>query len=107
MIFEDTPQQTIEAEEIMAQDVFHLEIDGIQLEDWDTLMEKVLINDLTPPLHFQKTLDGIQVEHDLPIYPPVPNNWYHGPTKTIDVRPSDRKEINRSLFQRFSTIKHS
>ena len=94
MIFEDIPQQTTEAEEIMAQDVFRLEIDGTQLEDWDALMEEVIIDDLPPPLHFQRTSDGIQVGHDLPIYPPVPNDWYHGPTKTIDVRPSDWKEIN-------------
>ena len=78
----------------MAQDVFQLEIDGTQLEDWDALMEEVIIDDLPPPLHFQRTLDGIQVGHDLPIYPPVPNDWYHGPTKTIDVRPLDWKEIN-------------
>ena len=81
MIFEDTPQQTTEAEEIMAQDVFRLEIDGIQLEDWDALMEEVIIDDLPPSLHFQRTSDGIQVEHDLPIYPPVPNDWYHAPTR--------------------------
>ena len=94
MIFEDTPQQATKAEEIMAQDVFRLEIDGTQLEDWDTLMEEVIIDDLPPPLHFQRTSDGIQVRHDLPIYPLVPNDWYHEPTKTIDVRPSDWKEIN-------------
>ena len=29
MIFENSPQQAIEAEEILAQDVFCLEIDGI------------------------------------------------------------------------------
>ena len=95
MIFENSPQQATEAEEILAQDVFRLEIDGIQLEDWDELMEEVIIDDLPPPpLHFQKTLDGIQVGHDLPIYPQVPNDWYYGPTKTIDVRPSDWKETN-------------
>ena len=94
MIFEDIPQQVTEVEEIMAQDVFRLEIDGTQLEDWDALMEEVIINDLPPLLHFQRTSDGIQVGHDLPIYPLVPNDWYHGPTKTIEVRPSDWKEIN-------------
>ena len=54
MIFEDIPQQTTEAEEIMAQDVFRLEIDGTQLEDWDALMEEVIIDDLPPPLHFKE-----------------------------------------------------
>ena len=94
MIFENTPKQAIEAEEIMAQDVFRLEIDGTQLENWDALMEEVIIDDLPPPFHFQRTSNGIQVRHDLSICPPVPNDWYHGPTKTIDVRPSDWKEIN-------------
>ena len=94
MVFEDIPQQATEAEEIMAQDVFQLEIDGTQLEDWDALMEEVIIDDLPPPLHFQRTSDGIQVRYNLPIYPPVPNDWYHGPTKTIDVRSLDWKEIN-------------
>ena len=74
MIFEQIPQQTTEGEEIMAQDVFRLEIDGTQLEDWDILMEEVIFDNLPPPLHFQRTSDGIQVGHDLPIYPPIPND---------------------------------
>ena len=57
-------------------------------------MEEIVIEDLPPPLHFRRTVDGIQVGHDLPIYPPVPNDWYHGPTKTIDVQPLEWKEIN-------------
>ena len=52
MIFEDTPQQAVEAEEILAQDVFRLEIYGTQLEDLDALMEEVILDDLPPPLHF-------------------------------------------------------
>ena len=83
-----------EADEILAQDVFKLEIDGTQQEDWDSLMEEIVIEDLPPPLHFRRTADGIQVGHDLPIYPPVPNDWYHGPTKTVDVQSSEWKEIN-------------
>ena len=105
MIFENSPQQATEAEEILAQDIFRLEIDGIQLEDWDALMEEVIIDNLPPLLHFQKTLDGIQVGHDLPIYSQVPNDWYYEATKTIDVWASDWKETNRYLFKQFSTIK--
>ena len=63
MIFENSPQQATEAEEVLAQDVFRLEIDGIQLEDWDALMKEVIIDDLLSPLHFQKTLDEIQFGH--------------------------------------------
>ena len=94
MIFEETNPDPAEVDEILAQDVFKLEIDGTQQEDWDSLMEEIVIEDLPPPLHFRRTVDGIQVGLDLPIYPPVPNDWYHGPTKTIDVLPSEWKEIN-------------
>ena len=66
----------------------------MQQEDWDSLMEEIVIADLPPPLHFRRIADGIQVGHDVPIYPPVPNDWYHGPTKTIDVQPSEWQEIN-------------
>jgi hypothetical protein len=34
------------------------------------------------------------VGHDLPIYPPVPNDWYHGPTDPVHVPPADWKEVN-------------
>ena len=56
-------------------------------------MEEVIIDDLPPPLHFRRTSDGILVGHDLPIYPPIPNDKYHGRTKSIDVRPFDWKEF--------------
>ena len=61
-------------------------------------MEEVVMEDLPPSLHFRRTVDGIQVGHDLPIYPLVPNDWYHGPTKTVDVQPSEWKEINLAPF---------
>ena len=89
MIFGESNRDPAEANKILAQDVFKLEIDGTQQEDWDSLMEEIVIEDLPPPLHFRRTIDGIQVGHNLPIYPPVPNDWYHGPTKTIDVQPSE------------------
>ena len=57
MIFEET--KPAEADKILAQDVFKLEIDGTQQEDWDSLMEEIVIEDLPPPLHFRRTTDGI------------------------------------------------
>ena len=74
VILEETKPNSVEADEILAQDVFKLEIDGTQQEDWDSLMEEVVIEDLPPPLHFRRTVDGIQVGHDLPIYPPILND---------------------------------
>jgi hypothetical protein len=47
--------------------IFHLEVDGIQQEDWEALMEeKVVIDDLVPPLNFCKTSSGILAGHDVP-----------------------------------------
>jgi hypothetical protein len=72
-----------------------LEIDGTQVGDLAACLEEAIIaNDLPPPLHFRRTSEGIQVGHDLPIYPPVPNDWYHGPTYPVHVPPADWKEVN-------------
>jgi hypothetical protein len=83
------------AVEIPALEAFHLEIDETQVGDLDACLEEAIIaNDLPPPLHFRRTSEGIQVGHDLPIYPPVPNDWYHGPTDPVHVPPADWKEVN-------------
>ena len=76
-------------------EVFYLEIDGTQLNDWSAYLDEAIVaNNLPPPLHFRRTLDNIQVGHDLPVYPPVPDDWYHGPTDLVHVPPTDWKEIN-------------
>jgi hypothetical protein len=76
-------------------EAFHLEIDGIQPDDWSAYLDEAIVaNDLPLLLHFRRTVDGIQVGHDLPIYPPVPNDWYHGPTDPVHVPPADWKEVN-------------
>jgi hypothetical protein len=76
-------------------EAFYLEIDGTQPDDWSAYLDEAIVaNDLPPPLHFRRTADGIQVGHDLPIYPPVPNDWYHGPTDPVHVPLADWKEVN-------------
>ena len=85
-------------DDISEYDAFHFEIDGTQPERWEDIMnEEVLMKDLPPPLHFYRTSDGIKVGSDLPIYPPVPNDWYHGPTDPVHVRPSDWKKIDLGI----------
>ena len=76
-------------------ETFDLEIDGTQPHDWNAYLDKAIVaNDLPPPLHFQRIADGIQVGYDLPIYPLVSNDWYHGPTDPVHVPPADWKEVN-------------
>jgi hypothetical protein len=78
--------------------IFHLEVDGTQQEDWEALMEeRVVIDDLVPPLNFCKTSLGILAGHDVPKYPSVPNYWYHGPTHPTHVPHTDWKEMDIAL----------
>jgi hypothetical protein len=78
--------------------IFHLEVDGTQQEDWEALMdERVVIDDLVPPLNFCKTSSGIMAGHDVPKYPSVPNDWYHGPTHPTHVPHTDWKEMDIAL----------
>jgi hypothetical protein len=78
--------------------IFHLEVDGTQQEDWEALMEeRVVIDDLVPPLNFCKTSSGILAGHDVPKYPSVPNDWYHGPTHPTHVPHTDWKEMDIAL----------
>ncbi len=58
--------------DITYEDICHLEMDGTQIEDLETLMKE---EDILPdPLHFRRTSSGIEVGYNLPIYPLVPND---------------------------------
>ena len=79
----------------ISNEAFHLEIDGIQSDDWNAYVDEAIVaNDLLPPLHFRRTTNSIQMDHDLSIYPPVSNDWYHGPTDPVHVPLVDWKEVN-------------
>jgi hypothetical protein len=81
-------------DDITYEDVCHLEIDGTQIEDLETLMKE---EDILPdPLHFRRTSFGIEVGYNLPIHPPIPNDWYHGPTNLIRVQAVDWKKVDVS-----------
>jgi len=64
-----------------------LEIDSTQIKDFETLMKdkNILLN----PLHFKQTSSNIKVGYNLPIYPPIPNDWYLGPNNPIHVHEID------------------
>jgi hypothetical protein len=81
-------------DDITYEDVCHLKIDGTHIENLKTLMKE---EDMLPdPLHFRRTSSGIEVGYNLPIYPHVPNDWYHGPTNPIHVREVDWKKVDVS-----------
>ncbi len=50
-------------DDITYEDVCHLEMDGTQIEDLETLMKE---KDILPdPLHFRRTSSGIEVSYNL------------------------------------------
>jgi hypothetical protein len=56
----DLPNPILVGECSWDNQIFHLEVVGIQQEDWEALMdERVVIDDLVPPLNFCKTSSGI------------------------------------------------
>jgi hypothetical protein len=69
------------------KNVYGLEIDGTQIEDLDAIMREETI--LPSPLHFQQTLDSLQIGPNISIYPSTLNDWYHGPTDPIHVIEND------------------
>ena len=88
------PNLAILVDEITEEDVCHLQMDGTQIED----LEEVLDEDqLCPPILVKKTSQGLQVGSELPIYPPVPTDWYRGPTQATHVQSQDWKLLDVSL----------
>lgn len=65
----------------------------MQLSNVDTILdEEALIS----PLHFRTTSTGIQAGEDLPIYPPIPKDWYKGPTEQLHANLKDWQELDVS-----------
>lgn len=52
---------------------------------------------LTTPLHFKSTSSEIYVGENLPTYPPIPNDWYRGPTEQSHANPKDWQELDVSF----------
>jgi hypothetical protein len=79
--------------DITYKNVCHLEINGTQI-NWhlNSLMEEedILFN----PLHFKKTSYVVEVGSNLPIYPLIPNDWYHHPLDLVHVHEFDWKNIH-------------
>jgi hypothetical protein len=90
-LLRDTVQGlAISADDIPTLKAFHLEIEEIQVNDSNSYLdEAVVANDLLPPIHFQRIPKDIQVGHDLPIYPPIPNDPYQGPIDIVHISQAD------------------
>jgi len=71
------------------------EFDETQPHGLEGLMNEEDI--LPPPLHFRKTATNLEVGSDLPIYPSVPNDWYHGPTNPVTVPINDYQDMDVAL----------
>jgi hypothetical protein len=67
------------ADDILAPKALYLEIDGTHVGNLNAYLNEAIV----------RTLEDIQIGHDLPIYPPVPNDWYHGPIDAVHVLPSN------------------
>jgi hypothetical protein len=69
----------ISADDIPASKALYLEIDEAQDGNLNAYLDDAVVaNDLLPPIHFQRTLEDIQVGHEEPILPSTPNDWYRG-----------------------------
>jgi len=71
--------------------MYDIQIDGFQFENIKLILNK---NKLVPPLYFKKTSSGITIESDLPIYPPIPQDWYWGSPKISYAQQNHWKFIN-------------
>ncbi|KAG0572008.1 hypothetical protein KC19_VG061300 [Ceratodon purpureus] len=81
-------------DDISYKDVCEVTLDGTQLSTLESILdEEALIS----PLHFRTTASGLQVGNDLPIYPPIPNDWYKGPTEQPHASPTDWQEMDISF----------
>jgi hypothetical protein len=97
----------ISTDDIPTSKALHLEIDKVHEDELNAYLdEAVVANDLPPPIQFQRTLEDIQVGHELPILPSTPNDWYQGSVDGVHVPQADWKGINiASLEEKFKNIK--
>ena len=61
--------------------------------------EEALLNeeDVLPLVHIQQTSEGLQIGSDLPTYPPILDDWYHGPSNQVKVQQLDWKKVTISF----------
>jgi hypothetical protein len=76
----------ISVDDIPTLKALHLKIDEAQDGNLNAYLDEAIVaNDLPPPIHFQRTLEDIQVDHELQILPSTPNDWYQGSTDEVHV----------------------
>lgn len=62
-------------DDILTSKALHLEIDGTYVGNLNAYLNEFVV----------RALEDIQVGHDFPIYPLIPNDWYHGLIDAIHV----------------------
>jgi hypothetical protein len=91
----------ISADDISASKALYLEIDEAQDGELNAYLDEAAVaNDLPPPIYFQRTLEDIQVGHELPILPSTPNDWYQGSANRVHVPQADWKGIDIAYLQK-------
>jgi hypothetical protein len=91
----------ISADDIPASKALYLEIDEVQDGNLNAYLDDAVVaNDLLPPIHFQRTLEDIQVGHEEPILPSTPNDWYQGSADGVHVPQADWKGIDIAYLQK-------
>jgi hypothetical protein len=90
----------ISVDDIPTLKALHLKIDEAQDGNLNAYLDEAIVaNDLPPPIHFQRTLEDIQVDHELQILPSTPNDWYQGSTDEVHVLQVDWKGIDLASLE--------
>ena len=76
-----------------SRESYMVDMDGTVVEDIEILKEE---DELRPPLHFRKTSSGMIAGGGIIGYPPIPEDWYRGPTEQLHVHQSDWKHLDVS-----------
>ncbi len=77
----------------VSEESFTVNIDGTIPRDIEILKEE---DELRPSLHFRKTSSGMIAGDGVVSYPPIPNDWYRGPTDQLHVHQTDWKYLDVS-----------
>jgi hypothetical protein len=78
---------------VVSGESYAVDMDGTVVEDIEILKEE---DELRPPLHFKKTSLGMIAGGGVIGYPPIPKDWYRGPTEQLHVHQANWKYLDVS-----------
>ena len=78
---------------VISEESYAIDMDGTVVEDIEVLKEE---EELRPPLYFKKTSSGMIAGGGVIGYPPIPEDWYRGPTEQPHVHQADWKYLDVS-----------